>query len=211
MPLEIQIESSGMIRCPLIVFRLPRHLPVFVLSSNPASCGWVKTAPITMSAKAPPLDDQIRFNWCVSRARAALIACQPYQKDGSMSDGYWEKWLSWMQTELVLSGELTTSVFLIFFLQEHASYLIGQPSVQRNHLYISPFLKLLSQAVYGWHWDDILELDGISIPLDCTRPIEHHWNAWWQAELADTNATVVDDIQRFQNQVRNSLLSTTIS
>ena len=105
------------------------------------------------------------------------------------------------------SGELMTGVSLMFFLQEHASYLIGQSSVQRNYLYIFPFLKLLSQAVYDRHWDDLLELDGLSIPSDSTRPIEHRWNPWWQSELADTHATMSEDIQQFHNQVRKAFIS----
>ena len=93
------------------------------------------------------------------------------------------------------SSELMTGVSLMFFLQEHALYLIGQSSVQRNYLYISPFLKLLSRAVYNQHWDNILELDGLSVLSDCTRPIEHCWNPWWHSELADTHATTLEDIQ----------------
>ena len=105
------------------------------------------------------------------------------------------------------SGDLTTGVSLMFFLQEHASYLIGKSSVQKNYLYISPFLKILSRAVYDRHWDDILELDGLSVPSDCTRPIEHRWNSWWRGELANTDATMSEDIQRFHNQVRKALIS----
>ena len=96
-----------------------------------------------------------------------------------------------------------TAEFSFKFFQEHASCLIGHASIRRNHLHISPFFKLLSRAVYARQWDDILDLDCHCVPMDPTRPMEHCWNPWWKGDFVDENGTMLEDIQRYHNQVRD--------
>ena len=102
MPLEIQIESSSMIHHLLLpIFRVLMLL-ASICSAVKSSVTWINKDPITMSATPPPLDDQIRLNWCISCVRAALLTFQSCQKGSAMTDDYREQWLSQMQMELVL-------------------------------------------------------------------------------------------------------------
>jgi len=158
MPLEIRIESSGMIHHLLLPgFRVPRLL-AGICSAVKSGVTWISKDPITMSATPPPLDDQIRLNWCISRARAALIAFQSCQKGGAMTDDYREEWLSQMQTELVLPVNLRLAFLSCSFFRNMLRILLDN-LVFKRIIFIYPLFSnyCLGQCMTGigmtfWNW-----------------------------------------------------------